>query len=71
MFWVKNFTEKPDLETAWKFIEEGTYLWNSGMFIWKVYTILANIKNIKEYMPDLYYSLERIKKALGTEFEEK
>ncbi|PLV59785.1 mannose-1-phosphate guanylyltransferase [Thermotoga sp. KOL6] len=32
---VAQFKEKPDLETAKKFIESGNYLWNSGMFLWK------------------------------------
>lgn len=68
IFWVKNFTEKPDKETAKRFLDEGTYLWNSGMFIWKVETIL---KNIKKYMPDLNKSLQQINKVLDTDLEEK
>ena len=31
---VHKFVEKPDLENAKKFLEDGSYLWNSGMFIW-------------------------------------
>jgi len=37
---VSRFTEKPDLETAKRFLQEGTYYWNSGMFVWRVDTIL-------------------------------
>ncbi len=41
---VKRFAEKPDLLTAKVFLEEGNYFWNSGMFVWKSSTILAEIK---------------------------
>lgn len=37
---VKQFTEKPDKETAEKFLESGDYLWNSGMFIWRTDVII-------------------------------
>ncbi len=37
---VKNFTEKPDEETAKKFIAQGDYLWNAGIFIWSVKSII-------------------------------
>ncbi len=33
---VEKFVEKPDLETAKSYLEDGSYLWNSGMFVWKV-----------------------------------
>jgi len=46
---VKNFTEKPDIETAKLFIEQGDYLWNAGIFIWNVKSILNSFeKNQKE-----------------------
>ena len=65
---VKEFTEKPELKTAKRFLKEGTYLWNSGMFVWQVETIL---EKIKKYMPDLYKSLAKIKSVLGSDLEEK
>ena len=40
---VIAFKEKPDLETAIKFLESGDYLWNSGMFVWRVDVILAEL----------------------------
>ena len=43
-FRVKRFVEKPDLETAKKYLMSGEYLWNSGMFIWKASLILEKIK---------------------------
>jgi len=68
VFEVRNFTEKPDLSTAKEFLEEGTYLWNSGMFIWQLSSILANIET---HLPEMYESLERIKDALGTDLSQK
>ncbi|MEA4813060.1 MAG: mannose-1-phosphate guanylyltransferase [Anaerolineaceae bacterium] len=58
---VNHFVEKPPLETAQKMLAEGGYVWNSGMFIWKVSTILAQFA---ELMPDLHRDLMRIDYAL-------
>ncbi|MFO7809995.1 MAG: mannose-1-phosphate guanylyltransferase [Candidatus Delongbacteria bacterium] len=58
---VKSFAEKPNFETALRFLESKEFVWNSGMFIWKAETI---IKEIKKHIPDLYDSLMDIKKAL-------
>jgi len=63
---VQEFTEKPDYRTAKMFMESGKYLWNSGMFVWQVNTIL---NRFKEYMPELYQSLEKMKRSLGTDLE--
>ncbi|AGB42262.1 mannose-1-phosphate guanylyltransferase [Halobacteroides halobius DSM 5150] len=63
VFEVNAFTEKPDKETAKKFVDDGTYLWNSGMFVWKVSTIR---KMFKEHMPQLHKGLQKMKEALGT-----
>ncbi|MCI0515014.1 NTP transferase domain-containing protein [candidate division KSB1 bacterium] len=61
---VKTFAEKPDLATAQQFLESGDFLWNSGMFLWKVSTI---IQAIEKYMPELYDSLMEIDRALESE----
>ena len=47
---VKEFKEKPNLETAKKYLESGDYLWNSGIFIWSLDTIC---QAIDAYMPEL------------------
>lgn len=60
---VENFTEKPDLETAKKFINEKNYLWNSGIFVWTCADIL---EAIKREIPTLYQGLMKIKNSLGT-----
>ncbi|MBL4904506.1 MAG: mannose-1-phosphate guanylyltransferase [Flavobacteriaceae bacterium] len=41
---VKTFTEKPDLETAKKFLESGDYLWNAGIFVWSAKSIIASFE---------------------------
>jgi len=60
---VEKFTEKPDLATAQAFVESGRYYWNSGMFIWKVATILREFQRL---MPQLYAQLMEIDAALDT-----
>lgn len=37
---VKEFVEKPDFETAQKYLQEGTFYWNSGIFMFKASTLL-------------------------------
>lgn len=60
---VKRFTEKPDRQTAERFIQEGGYYWNSGMFIWRVDTIL---REMEAHMPQLYAGLVAIEQAAKT-----
>jgi mannose-1-phosphate guanylyltransferase len=47
---VKTFTEKPNLELAVKFLECGDFLWNSGIFIWSLKSIMAAFKT---YLPEV------------------
>lgn len=64
---VEKFVEKPDLDTAKSYLESGDYLWNSGMFIWKVSTVLDCFK---KFMPSTYEGLMDIKAAIGTDNQE-
>ncbi len=66
-FAVEKFVEKPDLETAKEYLRTEEYLWNSGMFLWKISTIL---NNIEKFMPDIYKGLLKIQKAIGTTEED-
>lgn len=59
---VVQFVEKPDLQKAQEYLMQGTYLWNSGMFVWKVSTIL---KCFGKYMEKTAEGLEVIKEAIG------
>jgi mannose-1-phosphate guanylyltransferase len=47
---VKTFTEKPDADLAKTFVESGDFVWNSGIFVWKVESIIAALE---KYMPEL------------------
>jgi mannose-1-phosphate guanylyltransferase len=57
MFNVKQFKEKPDLETAKAFLDAGNFFWNSGMFMWKIETIL---KAYQDYLPKVSQILGKI-----------
>lgn len=63
---VKTFAEKPNLATAERFLSSGDFLWNSGIFVWKVKTIL---KEIEEHLPHVYDGLMEIREFIGTEKE--
>ena len=60
---VKKFVEKPNLETAKGYLASSHYLWNSGMFAWKLSTIM---KQFEELLPDTYQGINKIKQAFGT-----
>lgn len=64
---IARFTEKPNIEVAKDFLLKGTYLWNSGMFIFRADVIL---REIEKYLPKMYKSLMEIYKHLGEEDEE-
>ncbi len=64
---IARFTEKPNSEVAKDFILKGTYLWNSGMFVFRADVIL---REIEKYLPKLYKSLMEIYKNLGEKDEE-
>lgn len=61
---VDRFVEKPTLEVAKEYLATEKYLWNSGMFTWKISSIL---ENIEKFMPDTYERLMKIQAAIGTE----
>lgn len=60
---VLTFAEKPNIETAQRFLEAGDFLWNSGIFIWRADAILGEMQ---KYLPDLFDGLEKIEEAVGT-----
>ena len=64
---IARFTEKPNIEVAKDFLLKGTYLWNSGMFIFRADVIL---REIEKYLPKMYKSLMEIYQNIGEEFEE-
>jgi mannose-1-phosphate guanylyltransferase len=62
IFKVYSFAEKPNYATALRFIESGDFLWNSGMFIWRVDVILDEIQNL---MQDLHEGLKQIESSFS------
>lgn len=60
---VEEFTEKPGLKKAGKFIEAGNYVWNAGIFIWSAEFI---IENFKKHLPEMYMIFERGEKVWNT-----
>jgi mannose-1-phosphate guanylyltransferase len=63
VYHVQQFREKPDAQTAAKYVASGRYYWNSGIFVWKARTILAALA---EHQPEMYGQLARIAAATGT-----
>ncbi|HKB44649.1 MAG TPA: mannose-1-phosphate guanylyltransferase [Chitinophagaceae bacterium] len=63
---VKTFTEKPNLELAETFLSSGDFLWNAGIFTWKVKNVLAAFE---KYLPEIYevFSAEKDKFNTGEE----
>lgn len=51
---VKTFTEKPDIELALKFLESGDFLWNAGIFIWSLKSILNAFGEHLDDVNDLF-----------------
>lgn len=62
-FSVNRFREKPDLSTAKAFLKAGSFYWNSGIFVWKVKTILAALQ---EFQPEMLARISTIAKTIGT-----
>ena len=60
---VDRFVEKPDLKTATEYVNSREYLWNSGMFVWKVSTIL---ENLNRFLPEMREGIEEIRRSVGT-----
>jgi mannose-1-phosphate guanylyltransferase len=54
---VRRFTEKPDEDTAKRFVEGGRHLWNSGMFIWKAAVIQDEME---KHLPQLHSCLTEV-----------
>ena len=67
IFRVDSFKEKPDLETAQKYIRNKSYFWNAGIFIWSVSTI---VNAFRVYQPALNDVFEGMADIYGTPQEQ-
>ena len=62
VFDVVGFVEKPDHSTARRYVEDGNYYWNSGMFVWTI----RSIQNaLGEFLPDSREKLAAITRAVA------
>lgn len=65
---ARRFVEKPQREAAEQYLETGTYVWNAGLFICRVHTLLQAFAT---HLPQIFVGLMEIKAAIGTpEYEE-
>ena len=63
---VKTFTEKPNKELAKTFLASGDFLWNSGIFIWK---IKNGIEAFQKHLPEVHEVFHSEKEKLNTKEE--
>ena len=64
---MDRFREKPNLETAQKYIQESNFFWNAGIFLWNVETI---VNAFRVYQPSLSKVFEGMLDILGTPQEQ-
>jgi mannose-1-phosphate guanylyltransferase len=64
---VEEFKEKPSYDVAESYVKSGTYLWNAGMFVWRVDTFLSELHR---QQPQLAAGVSRIAQAWGTAEQE-
>lgn len=60
-FRVKTFAEKPHLKLAERFLKSKDFLWNAGIFVWKISSFFTQLKI---HMPELHDQFSKIKKFL-------
>lgn len=65
-FVVNSFVEKPDVDTAEKYIASGDYYWNSGMFLFKASRFL---NELKAFRPDIYEACEKAIKVQSNDLD--
>jgi mannose-1-phosphate guanylyltransferase len=63
---VRTFTEKPDLETARRFMDSGEFLWNAGIFIWSLKSIS---RAFREHLPEMEARFDQGADTFGTAAE--
>ena len=63
---VLSFREKPSLDVAQQYLADGGYLWNAGIFVWNVSTI---VESMRMFVPDLAAKMDRMSEAFYTSSE--
>ena len=67
IFRIDTFREKPDLQTAQKYIQKNNFFWNAGIFIWSVSTI---VNAFRIYSPAISKIFENMLSIYGTDKEQ-
>ncbi|GAW29749.1 MULTISPECIES: mannose-1-phosphate guanylyltransferase [unclassified Carboxydocella] len=60
---VKSFREKPDLDTAIKYLEQGNFFWNAGIFIFRAEVMW---RSLERYLPQVHQALNQVIPYWGT-----
>jgi len=60
---VRRFTEKPSADLARKYVASGRYLWNAGMFFWRLSTF---VETLRRHLPKTHAAMMRLAEAAGT-----
>jgi mannose-1-phosphate guanylyltransferase len=63
IFAVRRFTEKPELSVARRYVASGKYLWNAGMFFWRVSTFM---ELLRRFLPKTHAALAELAGTIGT-----
>ena len=64
---VTEFKEKPDLDTAIGYLEDGHYFWNAGIFVWNVDTI---VNELRAYAPEIAAVMDQLAPSFFTDQEQ-
>jgi mannose-1-phosphate guanylyltransferase len=67
IYGVKQFREKPKADVARKYVDAGTFYWNSGIFVWRAATILAELE---KRQPEMMAHLKAIDAARDDDYPE-
>lgn len=59
---ARRFIEKPDATRARRFLRQGSYLWNAGIFVWTARTLL---RELEVCAPEIHRALEPVRRALS------
>lgn len=68
IFKLDSFREKPDLETAKKYLADGKYFWNGGQYVWSAQSFLYALK---KHAPEIFVGIEKIGDSIGSNDEKK
>ena len=64
---VESFKEKPDIDTAKRFVADGHYFWNSGIFLWSTDAVMAAFRR---HLPAMAALFDEGRDAFGTPQEQ-